>query len=102
MKFSDDKTLNELLAKAFAAYEAMTPWQKIQHREKQRISFVYGNLAMSTHHRASLENVRRAALELWLDDLVSRDRSRYRAAVHKLADRLGVLGVVGTQWLFDG
>lgn len=41
----------ELIEEALAAFERLTPEQKAHHRHAQRISFAYGNLALSSNYR---------------------------------------------------
>ncbi len=52
-----DAELDKLLAKAKAAYEALTPEQKWKHCREQAVSFVYGQLKLSgrTTSRAAVE-----------------------------------------------
>ncbi len=57
-------TFQELLARASAVFDSLTPDQQSHHRHEQRISFVYGNIALSQRDvdEASLRaSVREAA-----------------------------------------
>ncbi len=57
-------TLYELVEKAQAAFDALTPEEQEAHREEQRRSFVYGNLMCSTNHKTTRELVDRVADEM--------------------------------------
>lgn len=54
--------LDELIRKSIAEYEAMTPEQKKAMHRAQRISWVYGNLALS-NPSITREMVEKAAEE---------------------------------------
>ena len=84
--------LDELLKKAFIAFNSMSPWEQLKHREEQRVSFVYGNLSASTHHRVPLKTIRRMAMEMWLDDMCA-SGDPWVKAIRKLDWRLWVMGI---------
>lgn len=54
-----DPELDELLAKARAAYDALTPEQKWKHCRDQAISWVYGQLKLSGRE-VTLDSVERS------------------------------------------
>lgn len=60
----DRPELDELIRKSIDAFEALSPSEQKEHRRQQRISFVYGNLALS-NPSITREMVEKAAEE-WL------------------------------------
>ena len=84
-------SLDELMRRAIAARDAMTPHERFIEREKQRIDFAYGNLAASTNHRATWKQVHRVALEMWLDEFMP-DSENTLAPRIKLENYLMAIG----------
>lgn len=48
---SDNPELNELMKKAKAAFDALTPEQKRAHRREQAISWVFGEMMLARYER---------------------------------------------------
>lgn len=66
-----DPELDELLAKAKAAYDALTPEEKWKHCREQAISWVYGQLKLSGR------DVTRDAVERSVDRMIAQGELKY-------------------------
>lgn len=55
MALSNKTELNELVKRAMAAFNALSPEEKQSHRREQAISFAFGQAAMSYYERGHPE-----------------------------------------------
>ena len=63
-----DEELNALIAKAKAAYDAMSPGDKWRHRREQAISWVYGQMQLSG------STISREQAEKVVDDMIAKGK----------------------------
>ena len=68
---SSDADLNDLLARAKAAYDALSPEEKWKHRREQAISWVYGQMQLSG------TKISRDQVEAIVDDMISKGRLKH-------------------------
>lgn len=66
-----DQELNELLARARAAYDALTPEEKWKHCREQAISYVYGQL------KASGRDITKESIERIVDQMIAKGELKY-------------------------
>ncbi len=90
--------LYAILALAMKAHDNMSPLERLRNAENQRINFAWNSLTPDSKARSSITQVRRVALEMWLNDRARGDLHAQR----KLELRLLAMGVAGSYWLAQG
>lgn len=48
-KLSDDPKFNELVRKAMEKFNSLSPKEQAEHRQAQRVSWVYGEMRLAGH-----------------------------------------------------